>query len=139
VDPETPPLALHTYEQRLLTAVVEHAEKAGVEVLPLVLPTNRPLHAILKAARDLKVQEVLLGASRDLHVADVMLGESWRYSPRGQQRRIAHYWHALNGGRPEPLTVRIVTPDREVRLDLGAIARGHSSPAGSAGHETPAL
>ena len=50
---------------------------------------------------------------------DVMLGASARYSPRGQQRRIADCWSGLCGGRPAPLTVRIVGPVREVRLDLG--------------------
>jgi nucleotide-binding universal stress UspA family protein len=114
-----PPPALDAHDRQLLTAVVERAEKAGTEVKPLVLPTNHPLHAILTAARDLRVQEVLLGASRNLHVPDVMLGASARYGPRGQQRRIARYWSTLCGGRPAPLTVRIVTPDREVRLALG--------------------
>jgi hypothetical protein len=133
VDPGTPPLPLDTHERRLLTAVVERAEKAGVEVRPLVLLTNRPLHALLKAAKDLKVQELLLGATRDLHVPDVMLGESNAYSRRRQQQRIADYWCQTCGGHAEPLTVRIVAPDREVRLDLGQVAGTAEAARPSAG------
>jgi amino acid transporter len=115
--PAPPPLGAH--DRRLLTAVVERSEKAGKEVRPLLVPTNNPLHAILTAAKDLRAEEVFLGASRDLHVADVMLGASVRYSRRGQRRRIDDSWGSLHAGRPAPLTVRIVGPDREVRLDLG--------------------
>jgi hypothetical protein len=62
---------------------------------------------------------VFLGAWRNLYVADVMLGTSAWHSRRGQQRRIGELWDRLHAGRPAPLTVRIVGPDREVRLDLG--------------------
>ena len=39
-----------------MTAVVERAEKAGKEVRPLILPTNNPLFAIVKTARNLEVR-----------------------------------------------------------------------------------
>ncbi len=117
-----PPPPLDRYERQLLTAVVEHAEKIGKEVRPVLVPTNRPLHAILTAAKDLRAEEVFLGAARNLYMGDVMLGASVRYSRRGQQRRIIDSWCGLHGGRPAPLTVRIVGPEREVRLDLGAAA-----------------
>ncbi len=126
VPPDAPPVPLDTHERRLLTAVVERAEKLGIEVRPVVLPTNRPLHAILKAAKDLKAQTVLLAASKDLHVADVMLGESRWYSTRGQQKRIGDCWRRQWGGHPEPLTVRLVSPEREVKLELGAVNRATS-------------
>ena len=121
LDGSSPP-PLDTHERRLLTAVVEHAEKAGVEVRAVVLPTNSPLHAILTTAKQLQVQELLLGASHNLYVPDVMLGASSLYSPRGQQRRIGDYWSALCGGHPEPLTVRLIAPNREVRVELGEVA-----------------
>ncbi|HEV3262330.1 MAG TPA: amino acid permease [Gemmataceae bacterium] len=114
-----PPPALDTHDRQLLTAVVERAEKAGKEVKPVVVPTNNPLHAILTTAKALGTQEVFLGASRNLHVPDVMLGASFHAGPRGQQRRIADYWGRLWDGRPAPLTVRIIGPGCEVRLDLG--------------------
>jgi amino acid transporter len=126
-----PPPDLDTHERQLLTAVVERAEKAGTEVRTLVVPTNHPLHAILTVARDLKVQEVLLGASGNRHVPDVMLGASARYSPRGQLRRIEDYWRGLHGGRPAPLTVRVVGPAGETRVGLGATAGGREAAPGS--------
>ncbi len=121
-----PPMNAH--ERQLLTAVVERAERAGKEVRPLLVPTNNPLHAILTAAKDLRADEVFLGASRDLHVADVMLGMSAAYRPRGQRRRIEDAWGRLYAGRPAPLTVWIVGPGREVRLDLAAATRAPEAP-----------
>src|SRR5439155_560457 len=47
---------LDVYEQQLMTAVVNVAEKAGKKVLPLIVPTNNPLHAVIRMARDLKAQ-----------------------------------------------------------------------------------
>ncbi len=43
---------LTTYDRELLTAVVDKAEHAGKEVQPLIVPTNNPLHAVLKTAMD---------------------------------------------------------------------------------------
>ena len=45
--------ALDTYDQQLLTAVVNHAEKLGKTVTPLMVPTNNALHAVLNTAKDL--------------------------------------------------------------------------------------
>src|SRR5262249_28491106 len=36
------------YDQQLMTAVVDQAEKAGKQVKPVILPTNNPLYAVLK-------------------------------------------------------------------------------------------
>src|SRR5579884_366917 len=114
-----PPPALNAHDRQLLTAVVERAERAGKEVRPVLVPTNHPLRAILTAAKALRAEEVFLGAWRNLYVADVMLGTSAWHSRRGQLRRIGELWCRLHAGRPAPLIVRIVGPDREVRLDLG--------------------
>ncbi len=54
-------LDLDNYDQQLMTAVVERAERAGKKVKPLIVPTNSPLHAILRTAKDLKAQEVVVG------------------------------------------------------------------------------
>ena len=63
-DENTNPKAdLDRYDQQLMTAVVERAEKAGKKVKPLIVPTNNPLHAVLKLAQELNAQEVVLGAS----------------------------------------------------------------------------
>ena len=55
-----------------MTAVVDRAERAGKEVRPLIVPTNNPLHAVLKTAQDLQVQELMMGASNK-YTADEQL------------------------------------------------------------------
>ena len=97
---------LDAYDQQLMTAVVERAEKAGKEVKPLIVPTNNPLHAVLKTATDLQAQELIMGASN-------------KYTADEQLEQIAFYWINLHGGKPAPLTVRILSRDRDVYLDLG--------------------
>ncbi len=52
VDPQ-----LDLYEQQLMTAVVDRAEKAGKHVTPLIVPTNNPLNAVLSTAHDLKARD----------------------------------------------------------------------------------
>lgn len=96
---------LDSYDQQLMTAVVECAEKAGKQVHPVIVPTNNPLHAILQTAKDLQAQELILGASNK-HTADEQL------------EQMAFYWISLHGGNPAPFTVRILTRDRDMYLDL---------------------
>src|SRR5689334_22810596 len=89
-----------------MTAVVQRAEKAGKEVKPLIVPTNNPLHAVLKTAKDLQAHELIMGASN-------------KYTADEQLEQIALYWLSLNDGHPAPLTVRILSRDRDMYLDLG--------------------
>lgn len=96
---------LDTYDQRLMTAVVERAEKSGKEVVPLIIPTNNPLYAVVRTAHDLQVQELIVGASNK-NTADEQLDQ------------LALYWFNVCDSKPVPLTVRIVSRDREVHLDL---------------------
>jgi hypothetical protein len=70
------------------------------------VPTNNPLHAILSTARDLQAHELVMGASN-------------KYTADEQLEQVAFYWISLHGGDPAPLTVRILTRDRELFLDLG--------------------
>ncbi len=97
---------LDTYDQQLMTAVVNLAERAGKEVKPLIVPTNNPLHAVLSTARDLQAHELVMGASN-------------KYTADEQLEQVAFYWISLHGGNTAPLTVRILTRDRELFLDLG--------------------
>ncbi len=97
---------LDTYDQQLMTAVVQLAEKAGKEVKPLIVPTNNPLHAVLTTAKDIQAHEVIMGASN-------------RYTADDQLDQIAFYWINLHGGVQAPLTVRILSRDRDIYLDLG--------------------
>ncbi|HEX4591895.1 MAG TPA: universal stress protein, partial [Gemmataceae bacterium] len=70
-----------------------------------IVPTNNPLHAVLTLAQELNAQEVILGASNK-YAADVQLDQ------------IALYWMNLQQGEPRPLTVRLLSRDRDVYLDL---------------------
>jgi nucleotide-binding universal stress UspA family protein len=101
---------LDRYDQQLMTAVVERAEKAGKKVKPLIVPTNNPLHAVLKLAQELNAQEVIMGASNK-YAADVQLDQ------------VALYWMNLSQGEPRPLTVRLLSRDRDVYLDLAGGSR----------------
>src|SRR5262249_19685910 len=96
---------LDLYDQQLLTAVVNHAERLGKTVTPLLVPTNNALHAVLNTAKGLPCQEVLLGASN-------------KYTAEEQLDQIALYWINLHGGRPQGLTVHVVSQDRDVTFDL---------------------
>lgn len=97
---------LDAYDQDLMTAVVQRAEKAGKHVVPLIVPTNNPLHALLKTAMDLQVQELVVGASN-------------KYTADEQVDQISFYWINLHGGTAAPLTVRVLGPHRDVQFDLG--------------------
>ncbi len=96
---------LDEYDQQLMTAVVDRAEKAGKEVKPLILPTNNPLFAVIKTAKDLQAQELVMGASN-------------KYTADEQLEQIALYWFNVNSGQPVPLTVRLLGRGRDVHLDL---------------------
>jgi nucleotide-binding universal stress UspA family protein len=96
---------MDAYDQQLMTAVVERAERAGKKVKPLIVPTNHPLHTILRLARDLGAQELVMGASN-------------KYGADEQLEQIALYWFNVHPGEPTPLTVRILSRHRDVYLDL---------------------
>lgn len=93
------------YDQQLLTAVVNHGEKLGKTVTPLLVPTNNALHAVLNTAKDLPCQEVFVGASN-------------KYTAEEQLDQIAFYWIHLHGGMPQGLTVHVVSQDRDLTFDL---------------------
>ena len=98
-------LDLDTYDQQLMTSVVDRAERAGKQVKPLITPTNNPLHAVMKTAKDLQAQELVMGASN-------------KFTAEEQLDQIAFYWISLHDGQPCPLTVRILSHDRDVYFDL---------------------
>ncbi|HEX5271470.1 MAG TPA: amino acid permease [Gemmataceae bacterium] len=99
-------LQLDVYERELLTEVVRKAEQTGKEVKALVVPTNNPLHAVLRIARDIQAHEVIVGPSN-------------RYTADEQISQIAFYWISLHHGEPAPLTVHIAGRERDLALDLG--------------------
>ena len=97
---------LDTYDQQLMTAVVDKAEHAGKQVKPLIVPTNNPMYAVLQTAAQLQANEVIMGASN-------------KYTADEQLEQIAFYWINLHHGTPAPLTVRVLGADRDMALDLG--------------------
>jgi amino acid transporter/nucleotide-binding universal stress UspA family protein len=106
----TPHMDLDDYDQHLMTAVVDRAEKAGKVVHPLIVTTNNPLNTVLRMARDLGAQELILGASN-------------KYTADEQLEQIALYWFNLHPGEPAPLTVRLLSRTRDVSLDLAGGSR----------------
>ena len=104
-EPHPEQLALDAEDQQLLTAVLQCAETTGKHVKPLIVPTNNPLYAILQTAKDLQAHELLVGASN-------------QYTADEQLDQVAFYWIHLHQGQPAPLTVRILSRDRDISLDL---------------------
>jgi hypothetical protein len=104
-DQAIPGAELDDYDQHLMTAVVTHAEKTGKQVKPLIVPTNNPLYAIIRTAKDLAAQELTVGASN-------------KYTADEQLDQIAFYWFSMHDGQPHPLTVRLLGKERDVHLDL---------------------
>jgi amino acid transporter len=98
-------MVLDVYDQELLTAVVQRAESTGKEVKPLIVPTNNPLYAIARTAKDLNVQEVALGASN-------------KYTADEQFEQFALYWLNLCHGHSTPLTIRLLGHQRDVQYDI---------------------
>ena len=94
------------YDRELMTAVVNRAETIGKEVKPLIMPTNNPLFAIVNTAKILQAQELILGASN-------------KYTADEQLEQIAFYWMNVEAGEMAPLTVRMLSRQRDVYLDLG--------------------
>src|SRR5262249_12975698 len=97
---------LDPYDQELMTAVVQRAEEIGKHVKPLIVPTNNPLYALMRTAKELQVQELVVGASN-------------KYSADEQLEGIGFYWVTLHDGSPAPLTVRVIGKDRDVQLGVG--------------------
>jgi amino acid transporter/nucleotide-binding universal stress UspA family protein len=96
---------LDTYDQHLMTAVVDRAEKAGKQVKPLIVPTNNPLFAVIRTAKELQVQELVMGASN-------------KYTADEQLEQIGFYWISTQDGETKPITIRILGQGRDVYLDL---------------------
>ncbi|MBL8794154.1 MAG: amino acid permease [Planctomycetia bacterium] len=96
---------LDRYDQELMTAVVNLAERAGKEVTPVIVPTNNPLHAVVRTAKAIGAQEIIMGASN-------------KYTADDQLEQIGFYWISLGGGAA-PITIRLLNRARDMYLDLG--------------------
>ena len=94
------------YDRELMTAVVNRAETIGKEVKALIMPTNNPLFAVINTAKMLGAQELILGASN-------------KFTADEQLEQLAFYWMNVDEGKMTPLTIRILSRQRDVYLDLG--------------------
>ena len=92
-------------DRALLTAVVTLAEHAGKPVKPLIVPTNEPFFALARTAKAIGAQELIMGGSH-------------RFDPSDQLDLVALYWLKVCQAQPEPLTIRVLGKDRDVRLDI---------------------
>jgi nucleotide-binding universal stress UspA family protein len=92
-------------DRELLTSVVNLAEHAGKPVRPLIVPTNEPFFALTRTAKEIGAQELIMGASN-------------RYSPDDQLDQVALYWLNVCQAKPDPLTIRVLGKDRDVKLDI---------------------
>jgi amino acid transporter/nucleotide-binding universal stress UspA family protein len=101
---------MDTYDLHLMTAVVDRAEKAGKQVKPLIVPTNNPLFAVIRTAKDLQAQELVMGASN-------------KYTADEQLEQIGFYWLSTQDGEGKPITIRILGHGRDVYLDLNGGSR----------------
>jgi len=99
------PVNIDQYERELITAVERSAELAGKTVIPIIVSTNSPLHAMLQTATAVGVQEIIVGTSE-------------KFSPGQQLNLIAEGWKNLHRGDSSPLTIRIVGGNRDISLDL---------------------
>lgn len=99
------PSELDAYDRELMTAVVDRAELSGKVVHPLVVPTNNPLYALLRTAKDLQVHELVIGASN-------------KFTADEQLDQISLLWISLHGGNTVSITVRILSKDRDLQFDL---------------------
>jgi nucleotide-binding universal stress UspA family protein len=98
-----PTIGVH--DRQLLTAVVNLAEHAGKPVKPVIVPTNEPFFALTSTARTIGAQELIMGPSNKFREED-------------QLDQVALYWLNVCGAKPEPLSIRVLGSDRDVRLDI---------------------
>ena len=92
-------------DRQLLTAVVNLAEHAGKPVKPVIVPTNEPFFAMARTAKTIGAQELIMGQSN-------------KFRPEDQLDQVALYWFNVCGAKPEPLSIRVLGKDRDVRLDI---------------------
>lgn len=99
-------LDLDRYDLKLMTAVIELAEKVGKQIKPLVVPTNNPLYAVLNTAKSLGAQELVVGASN-------------KYTAEEHLDQMAFYWISQHGGEQAPLSIRVLSRTWDVNYDIG--------------------
>ena len=92
-------------DRQLLTAVVTLAEHAGKPVQPLIVPTNEPFYALTPDGQDDRRPGADHGAVEQVPT---------RRPARPGRALLAERLRA----KPEPLSIRVLGKDRDVRLDI---------------------
>ena len=96
---------LDAYDQQLMTAVVDRAEKAGKQVKPLIVPTNNPLHAVLQDGQG------PAGPGTDHGRVEQVHGRRAAGADRLLLDQPARRQHgAADGAHPEPRARRVPRP-----------------------------
>jgi nucleotide-binding universal stress UspA family protein len=103
-----PTITVH--DRQLLTAVVNLAEHAGKPVKPVIVPTNEPFFAMTRTAKTVGAQELIMGLSNKFRAED-------------QLDQVALYWLNVCGTKPEPLSIRVLSKERDVRLDIAGVSQ----------------
>ena len=96
---------LYPEEQELFSAVVDIAEKIGKSVHTIVIPTNNAFYAIMNTAYSLGAREVFLGKSEKIN-------------PDIQLEQLALLWGTLNSDESRHIIIRIITSNREYKVEL---------------------
>ena len=116
------PVKISIYDQQLMNAIEKRVEEAGKTVVPIVVSTNDPIHAIMQTVQSVGAQELLLGVSE-------------KYTPSQQFDLCSHHWEQLHSGNPAPLTIRIVGAKHDYYADLGGGSRVPSVAGAESTHE----
>jgi amino acid transporter len=107
-DEPDPPLG-HA-DRKLMTAVVNRSELAGKPVKPIVILTDDPQAALLRAVRAVGAEELFLGPSPT-------------ESPEALLDRLVGCFREGADGQPPRLTIRLIAQDRDEQRDIGGGSR----------------
>ena len=92
-------------EETLFTQIISIAEKVGVPVIPLSVPSNDPFYAMARVVYDLDAQELVVGKSE-------------KYSPEIQMERIAVAWGAVRPQEGKAVRIRIIWDGSEYKEEI---------------------
>ena len=92
-------------EEKLFSQIISIAEKAGVTVIPLSVPSNDPFYAMARVAYDLGAQELVVG-------------RSGKYTPEIQMEQMAIAWGTMRPAGGQSLQIRIIWDGSEYKEEI---------------------
>lgn len=96
---------LSRIDKQLITNVVAMAERQGIHVIPLIVPSKDPIYATAKVAFELGVSEIIIGKSEQA-------------TPEVQLESYAVAWGYVAAKTDRKVMVRIVWPQHELKYEL---------------------